>query len=441
MERFNLLFSGISLIVIFIFSVYLSFKTKFYQLKGLKNAFKNLKFKSQKRNANKGLSSNQAMFTSLAATIGTGNIVGVSGAISLCGAGVIFWLFITSVFSMIIKYFEIHISFFYREKTDGEYKGGIMYVVKNVLPQKFKIFGTMFALFTVIASFGTGNLIQMDTATESFKNILPTSFKNSNETVIIFAVALSLAVGFMLLSGVNTVGKICEKTVPIMLLMYVLAAGYIIILNFKEIPNVITRIIVGAFNPKAVTGGTVASMLFVAKTGVSRSIISNEAGLGTASLTHSATNNSDISSEANFGILEVFIDGFICILTGIIILLSRIDIPYGKDLGLMAINECLYIYYGKSAYFLLSLFLLLFAISSVLGWGAYGICAAEFLCGKKGAFIYKMIFSAACLLSVVISTQKIWIISELFNSLMALPNILVLGILSKRVISDISDFN
>ncbi|MDD6479505.1 MAG: amino acid carrier protein [Oscillospiraceae bacterium] len=429
MNTINEYLGGFSVVLIIVFGLVLSIKTKFFQGKGLLNSFRHLS--KTKKTEDNSLTTRQAMCTSLAATIGTGNVVGISGAIAIGGAGVVFWIWISSFVCMIIKYCEIYLSMHYRRKEAGQYKGGIMYLAK-ILPPKLHFLGFAFAFFTIVASFGTGNLIQINTAVESFKNILPKDFLYTDTLAIIFAITLALLIGFTLISGIKKVSGVCEKLVPFMLILYLAASLFIIIKNLGEIPAAISEIFEGAFNPKAVTGGVVSSFFIVLRTGAVRGIISNESGLGTASLTHSAADNQNISAESEIGILEVFIDTAICTLTAIVILVSRMPIFYGKDMGLIPVNDSFYSQFGIVSSYLLSLFLILFAVSSVLGWGAYGIVASEFLWKKRGRSLYKIVFAAACVLGAVLSTEKIWVISEIFNSLMAIPNIIILTFVLRK---------
>jgi len=433
MELVGNISGGLSVILTIVFGVYLSIKSRFFQLKGFKNAFKQALSSIFSQNSSTAQSKG-AVCTALAATIGTGNIVGVSGAIALGGAGVVFWIAVSSVLAMIIKYVEIYTVVGSRELVDGEYRGGAMYAVKKHLRSKYMPLGTAFAVLTALASFGTGNLIQMNTTVDALKGVL-TEFSISSDRVSLgFCVACALFIGFLLLSGVGAVSALCEKLMPIILTIYVFAGLFVIVMNYQNIFGIVFCIIEGAFNPKAVTGGVVASAFLAIKTGVVRGIVSNEAGMGSAAIAHSSASG-NAKLEGELGIAEVFIDTFVSLLTAFVILLGNKNIVYGKDTGILSVFDAFKNNFGGLAGVILAVFLMLFGISSVLGWGAYGTVCAEFLWNKKGGYVYKILFSMVCVLGAVISVEKIWIISEILNSLVFIPNIIIVYLLFKKLFS------
>ncbi len=432
MRELNNFAGALSVLIIFVFGVYLSFKTRFFQFKGLKNALKTLcKDLFSHKNSTDGVSSKGAMCTALAATIGTGNIVGVSGAIALCGAGVVFWLIVSSVFAMIIKYTEIYIAVHYKKRTENGFVGGTMYAVKYGLPKRFLPLGVCFSALLLLASLGTGNLIQINTSLSGLLNILPKDFKFSLEISVGFSLMTAIFIGFLLLSGIDSVAKLCERTMPFLLLFYTIASLAVIMLNLNRLPQVLSIIIKGAFTPKAVTGGAVTSLFLTLKTGIVRGIVSNEAGMGSATVAHAASNNKNPKTEGELGIAEVFIDTAVCLLTALVILLGNKEITYGTDTGILLALNGFANTFGIISKYILASFLMLFGISSVLGWGAYGTVAAEFLCGKAGGLVYKFLFSAACVLCPLISVDKIWSFSEILNSIMSIPNIIAVFLLFK----------
>ena len=433
MDLINGVLCIFSVLLILALGVYLSFYSRFLQatrlLPSLKSVIVNL-FKREK--SENGITPSQAMCTALAATIGTGNIAGISGAITLAGAGVIFWVWVSSFFAMIIKYYEIIIALEYRRKTGNGFVGGMMYAVKYGLPRSFMPLAFVFAFCGVLASFGTGNLIQSNTVTEAVKRLLPVNFRFISDVNIIIGIAVALFVGFLLLSGVKTVGSFCEKLVPFMLLLYIIASFGVVFLNTDKLPNAFFMIIKGAFNPKAVTGGTVLSMIFAIKTGIIRGIVSNEAGLGTATVAHAVADTQSKKSEAELGIAEVFIDTFICTLTAFVVLLGNSNIIYGRDTGSTLILNGFANAYGTLANSMLAVFLVLFGISSMLGWGAYGISFCRFLLGERATATYKFLFSAVCLLGALVPVDIIWQISEILNSIMSVPNVTAVFMLIKN---------
>ncbi|MBE6733481.1 MAG: sodium:alanine symporter family protein [Ruminococcaceae bacterium] len=432
MNTLNNITGALSVLMIFVFGVYLSFKTKFFQFLGLKNAFKTLiKDLFSHKNSTNGVSSKGAMCTALAATIGTGNIVGVSGAIALCGAGVVFWLVVSSAFAMIIKYTEIYIAVYFKKSMQNGFVGGTMYAVKYGLPKRFLPLGVCFSALLLLASLGTGNLIQINTSLSGLLNIFPKNFKFSLEVSVCFSLITAVFIGFLLLSGIDSVAKTCEKTIPFLLLFYTASSLAVILLNFDRLPQVLAMILEGAFTPKAVTGGAVTSLFLTLKTGIVRGIVSNEAGMGSATVAHAVSNNKNPKTEGELGIAEVFIDTAVCLLTALVILLGNKEITYGTDTGLLLALSGFENTFGAISKYILAIFLMLFGISSVLGWGAYGTVAAEFLYGKTGGLVYKFLFSAACVLCPLISVDKIWSFSEILNSIMSIPNVIAVFLLFK----------
>ena len=431
MDFLNNITGLLSVLITLVFGVYLSVKTHCFQFKGLKAALKSAVLSLfSKTDKNTPVTSKGAMCTALAATIGTGNIVGVSGAIALCGAGVVFWIAVSSVLAMIIKYAEIYVAVKYRKKIDGEYKGGTMYAVKYGLKRKYAPLGFWFAFLTVLASFGTGNLIQINTSISSVKNAIGDIFTITDELLLFLSMALAVFIGFTLLSGFGAVSKICEKIIPLMLFFYTAASLYIMVTNYDRVIEIMMLIVRGAFSPKAVTGGAVCSVLLTLKTGVVRGIVSNEAGMGSATIAHAAAIG-DSRQEGELGIAEVFIDTFVSLLTAFVILLGNNNIIYGSDTGLLSVHTAFEVSFGSIAGIILSVFLIFFGVSSVLGWGAYGAVCAEFLWHKKGGYIYKLFFSAACVFGAIISVEKIWSFSEILNSLVSIPNVIAVFLLFK----------
>lgn len=433
MELIGNIMGGLSVILTLVFGIYLSVKSRFFQFKGLKNALKQV-FCSLFSKKSDAVHSKGAVCTSLAATIGTGNIVGVSGAIALGGAGVVFWMATSSVLAMIIKYVEIYTVVDSRKLVDGEYRGGAMYAAEKHLKKLILPIGTAFAFLIAVASFGTGNLIQMNTAAQAVNDVLKEFSLPSDELSLGLCVFCAFLVGFLLLSGVGAVARFCEKLMPFMLVFYTLSGVLVIVLNYQSLLEVITLIIKGAFNPRAVTGGAVVSVFLAVKTGIVRGIVSNEAGMGSAAIAHSAA-STDAKLEGELGIAEVFIDTVISLLTAFVILLGNKDIVYGKDTGLLSVLDAFKNSFGNLAGLILAMFLIIFGVSSVLGWGAFGTVCAEFLWHKKGGFIYKILFSLSCVLGAVISVEKIWIISEILNSLVFIPNIIIVYLLFKKLFS------
>lgn len=423
-----------TVILILIVGLLLSIKTGFFQVCFLPKAFQ--KFIAVFRRNNKkenGVSPYQALCTALAATVGTGNIVGVAGAISIGGPGAIFWLWICAFFGMIIKCCEATLSVRYRRKlADGEFHGGPMYMIEYGIGSKWKWLASMYAFFGVIAAFGVGNATQINAVLSGIHSAC-SAFSLQIPISVDFVIAAILAglIGCMQLGGAKRIGRITEALVPVASVVYILLGLGILIARVQYIPSAFSAIFYGAFSPKAVTGGAVGTFLIVCRTGASRGIFTNEAGMGTASIAHASANVKHPVEQGLMGIMEVFLDTLvICTVTALVILCSGVPIPYGTDAGATLTIDAFSVVYGKWASILLSLCLMLFALATVVGWGLYGLRCAQYLLGynvRNVFIILQMITVVAC---TVLNTGTVWLIAECMNALMAIPNLLALFKLS-----------
>ena len=314
--------------------LYLSFRTGFVQIRKFPYALKNTLGKIfDKSSASDGaLTPFQAVCTALAATIGTGNIAGVAGAIAIGGPGAVFWMWISALLGMCTKFSEVVLAVFYRERNvKGEYIGGPMYYIKNGLGKNWMWLAYLYAFFGTCAVFGTGNATQvntivaaLDSAILNYGAVSEGSLKVLN---LIIGIVISITVMLILFGGIKRIGSVAEKLVPFMALLYVLLALGLIILNAGKLPAVFSNIFAGAFNPAAVTGGVVGTMFTSMTKGVSRGIFSNEAGLGTGSIAHACADTKDPIKQGMFGIFEVFMDTIVvCTMTALVILLSGVNI-------------------------------------------------------------------------------------------------------------------
>jgi len=383
-----------------------------------------LKAITAKHPKNCKLNSLQSACTSLAATVGTGNIAGVAGAVSIGGAGAIFWMWISAFLSMAIKYAEITLAILVREKkADGEYIGGPMYYIKAKLPKKFKFLGVLYALSGIPAAFCTGNITQSNSAIITVSENLTVRF--------IVGVIFCFLTYLVICGGANRIGIFTEKTVPLMALIYTVLAFGVIILNHKLLPDAFKMIILGAFNPKAVTGGVIGSVMNCAISGVSKGIFSNEAGLGTSAMAHSIAYDASPNTQGLFGIFEVFIDTVvICTLTGLTILCSGVNINYGNVASAELVGKAFFVNYGAFSKILLSSMMCFFGFSSIIGWAVYGNVCLDFLFGKKGKKVFLLLYPLGCIIGAVSSIDFAWKISEFFNGIMLtvnLPSILFLS--------------
>lgn len=337
----NFIWGVPAMICIFGVGLYLSLRTRFLQIRKFPYAIRTtLGRMFRKRDASDGaITPFQAVCTALAATVGTGNIAGVAGAIAIGGPGAVFWMWVSALLGMCTKFAEVTLAVFYHEKNaNGELVGGPMYYIKNGLSKKWHFLAYLFAAFGVLTVFGTGNATQVNTITTAVNSALMNYHVISKDAVptsnLIQGIIIAALVALILLGGVKRIAQVTEKLVPFMALFYIVLAIGVILLNLNRIPSVFVSILEGAFRPSAVTGGIVGSMLMSVKKGVSRGIFSNEAGLGTGSIAHACADTKKPVKQGMFGIFEVFTDTIvICTLTALVILCSGTSITYGQAAG------------------------------------------------------------------------------------------------------------
>ena len=361
-----------------------------------------------------------ALATALAATIGTGNIIGVATAIALGGPGAVFWCWITGVFGIATKYAEGLLAIKYRTQTPtGKMLGGPMYALEKGLG--WKTMAILFAIFTMIASFGIGNTVQA--------NAIATIAHNTYgiQPWIMGAVVCGLTAA-VIIGGVKSISKVCGMLVPFMALFYILGCIYILFVNHNYVWPAISLILKCAFSPEAAGGGFAgSSIMMVARYGLARGLFSNESGLGSAPIVAAAAQTRNPVRQALVSSTGTFWDTvIICALTGIVIVSSIIaypDISYhdGAALTKMAFSKIPYV--GEP---LLSFGLLTFAFSTILGWSYYGERAVEYLKGKKWSYAYRLLYIVAVYVGSIASLNIVWNIADCMNALMAIPNLLSL---------------
>ena len=403
----------------------------------MKNTIGKIFDKTQARDGS--MSPFQAVCTALAGTVGTGNIAGVAGAIALGGPGAIFWMWCSAFLGMCTKFSEVTLAIHFREKNkNGEYVGGPMYYIKNGLSKKWHFLAVFYAVFGVLTVFGTGNATQVNTIVSSVNtalmnfNILKGE-PNSNVNLI-FGIFIAALVAMVLLGGIKRIGQVSEKLVPFMAVLYVILALGVIILNIQRVPGVFAQIVSGAFTPRAATGGIIGSMFLSMKKGVSRGIFSNEAGLGTGSIAHACADTDNAVHQGMFGIFEVFMDTIvICTLTGLVILLAAPNISYGQAAGAELTISGFTATYGGWVSILTAIAMCCFAFSTIIGWGLYGSRCIEFLSGEKFVRPFLVVYSFVSIVGATMNLGLLWDISDTFNGLMAVPNLIALLILSGHV--------
>ena len=382
----------------------------------------------------------QAVCTALAATVGTGNIAGVAGAIAIGGPGAVFWMWCSALLGMCTKFAEGTLAVHFRERNkNGELVGGPMYYIKNGLGIRWQFLAVLYSLFGVLTVFGTGNATQVNTIVTAIDSALLATGSGLNGILptlnLIVGVVVAMMVAMVLLGGVKRIGSVTEKLVPFMALFYIVLALGVVALNYRRFPAVLASIVGGAFDPQAVTGGAIGSVFLSMQKGVSRGIFSNEAGLGTGSIAHACADTHKPVKQGMFGIFEVFADTIvICTLTAMVILCSGVPVGYGSAAGAeLTISGFTATYGGWSSIFT-AVALCCFAFSTIIGWGLYGSRCIEFLFHTDkvvGPFL--VVYSFVSILGATVDLGLLWSIADTFNGLMSIPNLIALLLLSGTV--------
>ncbi len=424
--------------------IFLTFRLKFLPWINLIYAIKMIM--QHKADKQGDLSPFQSLMTALSATVGTGNIVGVSTAMVLGGPGAIVWMWISAAFGLSTKYAESVLAVKYRETNSvGEMAGGPMYAMKNGIGGTFgKLMATLFALFAVCASFGIGNMTQANSISSAFES----SFGWSSTVTGVILVVCSLAV---LIRGVHSIGKVSSFIVPSMAFFYILFTVIVVIVNFENVPGGLAVMFQMAFSTEAVAGGVggsiIASMLTAMRWGVARGVFSNEAGLGSAPIAAAAARTDHASRQGYVNMTGTFFDTMIiCFLTGLVIassgVLGTVDPATGKvisgaPLTILAFSTV----YGEGAKYIVSIALALFAYSTILGWEYYGEKSLEYLVKARPVIIgYRIVFSLITFIGATQTLDVVWNFSDTMNGLMAIPNLLCLVILNKDIANECFDY-
>ena len=389
----------------------------------------------------------QAVTTALAATVGTGNIVGTSQAIALGGYGAIFWLWLAALLGMVIKFSEVTLAVKYRERdAKGDWVGGPMYYIKNGLGPQWKWLAVLFCLFAILASFGIGNMSQANSIMDSIKNAVIAFNPDMTNTAMIewiVGVVLAAVTALVLFGGIKRIGSVTEKFIPFMSVLYIVFTLIVIGANIGNIIPALKMIIVGAFNPQAVLGAAAGIALKNALIwGLRRSAFSNEAGLGSAAIAHAAAQTPGPVQQGLFGIFEVFMDTIvICTLTALTIITSGVEIEFGVVPGSALITAAFATVFGqKLASIFVAIALMMFAYSTILGWALYGTRSVQYLFGIKASKIYQLIFIVIVVVGCVSPIEAVWNLADTFNGLMAIPNFLALFLLSPVLFKTVKEF-
>ena len=426
----------------------LSVRTKFLQIRKFPYAMKSTIGKIfDKKDASDGaMTPFQAVCTALAGTVGTGNIAGVAGAIAIGGPGAVFWMWISALLGMCTKFSEVTLAVHFREKNAvGDWVGGPMYYIQNGLKKHWHWLAVLFALFGVLTVFGTGNATQVNTITTAINsallnfNIIPESA--TKITNLIIGIIVAVMVAMILLGGVKRIGRVTERLIPFMALLYIVLAFGVILLNIDRVPGVFYSIIDGAFHPASVTGGIVGSFFLSMKKGVARGIFSNEAGLGTGSIAHACADTGEPVKQGMFGIFEVFTDTIlICTLTAMVILCSGVSVGYGADAGAELTISGFTATYGNWISVFTAIAMCCFAFSTIIGWGLYGTRCIEFLFGSRANKLFMLVYALVAIVGATMNLGLMWSIAETFNGLMVIPNLIAVFLLSGVVVKLVKEY-
>ena len=422
--------------------LYLSIRTRFLQIRKFPYSMKvTLGRMMKKKEASDGaLTPFQAVCTALAATVGTGNVAGVAGAIAIGGPGAVFWMWVSALLGMCTKFAEVTLAVHFREtNAQGDLVGGPMYYIKNGLDKKWHFLAYLFAAFGVLAVFGTGNATQVNTITTAIDSALSSFNALPADAVklvnLIIGVALAIIIALILIGGIKRIGNVTSKLVPFMAIMYIVLALGVIIFHIKSVPAVLASIIEGAFNPASVTGGVVGSFFMSMKKGVSRGIFSNEAGLGTGSIAHACADTKKPVKQGFFGIFEVFVDTIIiCTMTALVILCSGVPVNYGEAAGAELTISGFTAVYGNWVSIFTAVAMCCFAFSTIIGWGLYGTRCIEFLLGSRSNMPFMVLYSLTAIVGATMNLGLMWSIAETFNGLMVIPNLIAVFLLSGVVV-------
>ncbi|PKR76927.1 sodium:alanine symporter family protein [Halalkalibacillus sediminis] len=409
--------------------VYLTFRLGFLQIKTLPYALKLSFTKSPKDKNQKGdISHYQALTTALAATIGTGNIAGVATAVVLGGPGAVFWMWVTAVFGMATKYAEAILAVKYRvEDKNGNMSGGPMYYLEKGLNAKW--LGVLFAIFGAVAAFGIGNMVQSN----SVSDVMSSTF---NVNVWVTGIILAVLALLVIIGGIKSIGKVTALFVPVMAVFYVFGGLIILILNFQLVPEAVAQIFTYAFTAEGVAGGAIGTVI---RWGVARGVFSNEAGLGSAPIAAAAARTDYPGRQALVSMTQVFIDTIVvCSITGITIVMAGMHTG-GAD-GASLTSESFAYFLGSTGSYIVTIGLIFFAFSTILGWSYYGEKCFGYLTKDRGMIFYRVLFVAFVLFGAVVKLDVVWAFADVMNGLMAFPNLIGLLGLSGVVVAETKRF-
>lgn len=421
---------GLPLIILLVGTgLYLTVRLMFFSFRMLPYALK-ITFKKQDQDAKGDISHFQALMTSLAATVGTGNVVGVATAVVAGGPGAVFWMWITALVGMATKYSEAILGVKYRqENAKGEMSGGPMYYLEKGLGQKW--LAVLFAIFAVFAAiFGIGNMIQANAASGVANDVF-------NIPLWVTGLVFAILVGLVIIGGVKSIGRVTSIIVPVMIVFYILAGFIILFINISEVPAAFGLIFSDAFTGQAVAGGAIGTVI---QMGVARGLFSNEAGLGTGGIAAAAAKTDIPARQALISMTQVFIDTIIvCTITGLTLTMANLYTTGTEGAALTAQSFEALLPVGGDI--VVAVTLLFFIFSTILGWAYFGEKCFTYLVGDNLTVAYRIIFVLAIIPGATLSLDTVWNFGDIFNGLMAIPNLVGLLLLSGVVVKETKRFN
>lgn len=414
--------------------IYFAFILKFVQVRKFKDGFKRtfggISLKGAKAGSD-GMSSFQALSTAIAAQVGTGNLAGAATAIAAGGPGAIFWMWVSAFFGMGTLFSEAILAQVYKEKVDGEVTGGPAYYIKKGLGNKF--LAVFFAVSIIVALGFMGNMVQ--------SNSIGTAFKNAfGVNPLIVGVILAVIAGFIFIGGIGRIASVTEKMVPLMAAFYLLGGLIILVLNAEHLIPAFKMIFVGAFNPKAATGGLIGATVKEAmRYGVARGLFSNEAGMGSTPHAHAVAKVKHPAEQGVVGIISVFIDTFVVLTMTALVILTT-GAWQAKTTGIQLTQDAFIRGMGPIGSPFIAICLLFFAFSTIIGWYFFGEANVKFLFGKKGLLPYRVLVIIFIIVGTALEVPLVWELADMFNGLMVVPNLIALLALSKVVVKSLKEY-
>ena len=437
----NFIWGPVTLVLLVGTGIYLTIGLRFISIRKLGYGFK-LLWQGRKQSAEEGdISPFNALMTALSATVGTGNIVGVAGAIAIGGPGAVFWMWMTALFGMATKYSEAVLAVNYREvDARGRYQGGPMYYIKNGLGKNWKWLAFLFALFGTVAAFGIGNAVQSNAVAKA----LSTQFHWSSWYT---GAALAILTAAVVIGGIKSIGAFAGKIVPFMAVAYIAGALIILVMHSDQIPTALWTIVHDAFTGTAAAGGFAGSVFLLAvQKGVARGVFSNEAGLGSAPMAHAAAKTTNPVRQGMIGMLGTFLDTIvICTMTALVIVISQqwlqIDPHTGKQISSATLTSSAFEQGlpGVGQY-IVTFGLVFFAYTTIIGWSFYGERCAEYLFGVKVIVFYRILWVLVVFVGAGAELRPIWLLADVLNGMMAIPNLIALLLLSPVVFKYTQDY-